>query len=101
MLAGNRIKEQGAVWEVAGSRRTIRERRRDSFAEVWKGPGGAKGQSGQQVTVKRIPDKEIVQLHGFGTALSGQTKAWLPFCLCCLLPWGSCGDGSSSEGQGR
>lgn len=33
-LAGNRVKEQGAVWERAGSRKATREHRRDSFAEM-------------------------------------------------------------------
>lgn len=65
MLAGNRIKEQGAVWEVAGSRKTIRQHRKDSFAGVWKGLEGAKGQSGQQVTLKRIPEEQV-QLHDLG-----------------------------------
>lgn len=33
-LAGKRIKEQGAVWEIAGSRKTVRDHRRDRCAEV-------------------------------------------------------------------
>lgn len=88
-LAGKRIKEQGAVWEIAGSRKT-------GSTDLLRFEGTAKG---QQVTLKRILEEQA-QLQDFGTGLSGQTNASLvpvsisTSAVCCM-------DGIFPEAQGR